>query len=396
MAAADIHFSNLAKDSMTNHISFDIENIDVSIVNSIRRSIFSHVPNVGFYFAIQNHLTTHDIVIEKNDSPLHNEMLAHRMSLLPLHLTKEEIENWSDSDYTFVLKKANHGTHNVDVTTEDMTVLDREHKEMPRSFVKRIFPPNKITNEYVLITKLKPRLENVSQGNHVYMTLRAKKGIAKNCICWNDISECTYFNTVDENKAELALQEKLKAVSNPKEGKDVTTDFNLLEKYRHYHTNKFEEASKFTFSLQTENGLTPSDVFLSALKYLIDAMEELKDVTDGKDAATASISFDTDEGEFHMVSFKNCNNHTIGNMIQAYLVNRHINARKKEDVQHLTYAGYNVPHPLEEVFLLKMKFTDKVSRSQLRTFLAHGFMDIISILRNVQDKWIAFASEHKL
>ena len=50
---------------------FSIQNIDVSIVNSIRRTIQSHVKNIAFFFDAKS-IENPDIEIIQNDSPLHN------------------------------------------------------------------------------------------------------------------------------------------------------------------------------------------------------------------------------------------------------------------------------------------------------------------------------------
>ena len=42
-------FKNYTFDQASNKHSFDIENLDLSIVNSVRRVILSEIPIVGFY-----------------------------------------------------------------------------------------------------------------------------------------------------------------------------------------------------------------------------------------------------------------------------------------------------------------------------------------------------------
>lgn len=403
MSEATVRFSDLVKHHNSNKISFDIQGIDLSVVNSIRRTILSEVECIGFYFEIKNHQTISDIVIHQNTSPLHNEFLSHRLSLIPLHFSQEEIDNWDDDKYTFVLEKESMENTNVDVTTEHFKILDQNKSEMPRSFVQRILPPNNITGDYILLTKLKPRAnDNQKEKNKVHITLKAKKGCAKKCICWSIASECTFFNTVDVAKAEKALEKKIEDITDKSATEEFIKNFNLLEKFRYFHTDRFGEPSKFTFSIETENSMKPEHVFMNSINYLSRTFKLLKNDIEinNKESEDSIISIDsnTDTTGFFVVSFKNYT-HTIGNMLQSYLVNRHVRSssvssacdeNKKDDDVKLSYAGYNVPHPLEELFILKLKFLDITKADAVRKILKQTFEEIIEMLDNIKTTWDGF------
>tara|TARA_B110000483_G_scaffold233686_1_gene302754 strand:- start:1883 stop:2224 length:342 start_codon:yes stop_codon:yes gene_type:complete len=86
--------------------------IDVSLVNSIRRTILSDIPNVAFYFNAKNtDQETADILIDTNDSPLHNEFMAQRLSMVPIHVPAEDIktwDDWNDEEYKFIIDVENY------------------------------------------------------------------------------------------------------------------------------------------------------------------------------------------------------------------------------------------------------------------------------------------------
>lgn len=61
---------------------FIIENISIEMANAIRRIILTEIP----VFAIE------EVIILKNDSPLYDEIVAHRLGMIPL---KTSLENYN-------------------------------------------------------------------------------------------------------------------------------------------------------------------------------------------------------------------------------------------------------------------------------------------------------------
>ena len=70
----------------TNRYSFDIYDIDLAIINSIRRIIISEIEIPGM---IGENNPTIDII--SNNGPLHNEYLIHRIGLIPICLKENEL-----------------------------------------------------------------------------------------------------------------------------------------------------------------------------------------------------------------------------------------------------------------------------------------------------------------
>jgi DNA-directed RNA polymerase subunit L len=387
-----MHFLNL-KTPEKNAINFDIRNVDISLVNSIRRIILTDIPSVGFYFKLKDHFVENDINIEVNDSPLHNEFLAHRLSLVPLHFTKNEIENWKDSDYTFILNKKNKTGQIMNVTTEDFVILNNKTNEkMQESFINRIFPKDDITKDHILLTKLKPNFESLEKGNELKLTCIARKGIAKNCICWNSISQCSYFNTLDNSAISKVLKEKTKGLSNNKI-KEFEKEFDTLDKYKYFLKNKYGEPDQVTFSLEVESEMSPYEVFDIGCNVLITHIENLVvEFAKGDDSSIVEVSTISDMPNFYTVMFKGFT-HTIGNLVQSFIMNHYVRDKELKDRYDVTYAGYCVPHPLEEMFLLKLKFDNEISKRQLSEFLITSFTSIKAELFELKNEWNTFVSK---
>ena len=123
------NFEYLDSDTFT----FNIDNFDCSFANAIRRIIVGEVPTIGFR---TEYGRESDIKIRKNTSALHNEFLAHRLSLIPVHYNYTKFDDFDPNKYEFVLQKKNNTSKTIDVTTGDIVVKDIT-KEPCYNFIRR-------------------------------------------------------------------------------------------------------------------------------------------------------------------------------------------------------------------------------------------------------------------
>ena len=75
-------FKNLTQPSKT-MIKFQLAPTDVAYANVLRRIILTEVESVAFRSHILEDGSTSDIKVSKNSTPMSNEMLAHRIGLIP-------------------------------------------------------------------------------------------------------------------------------------------------------------------------------------------------------------------------------------------------------------------------------------------------------------------------
>ena len=120
------------KQTNDNALEFEISEVDVSLVNALRRIILSEYPTVGF----NTDDLTSDLKISENTSFLHNEMLLHRISLIPVHA---DAEKWESKKYEFSIQAENKTKIPPSiVTSKDIVVVDTETQTKLDS--KQIFP----------------------------------------------------------------------------------------------------------------------------------------------------------------------------------------------------------------------------------------------------------------
>ena len=90
-----------------------------SIANALRRTIMSDIRSVVFHtfpYAKENQCT-----IETNTTRFNNEIIKHRLSCVPIHITDLTIPL---ENYLLVLKKKNESGVVEYVTTEDFQIKD--------------------------------------------------------------------------------------------------------------------------------------------------------------------------------------------------------------------------------------------------------------------------------
>jgi DNA-directed RNA polymerase subunit L len=303
--------------------------------------------------------------------------------LIPLHFTEEEIAKWDREDYKFVLKKELTSNQEIqDVTTEDFSIFDKDGKELPKSFVKRILPPNEITKDYILITKLRP--EN-NEKKSVHIEAYATKGIAIDCACWGVVSTCVYFNTIDEEAADTALKKLLKNVPAEKK-KSVTAEFNTLQKYRYFMKNEYNEPSSFTMTVESECAMSSKFIFHKAGQICIEKLNTVIEQFRNPKEKTIIIDNIGEIANYYAVTIKGYT-HTIGNLLQSLILNKYIRDKKV-----LEYIGYSVPHPLENTFLIKIKFINDTSMNELREFMINAISEIVQDLESYMKEFEEFSS----
>lgn len=182
-------FDNYIYDKKAERHSFNIENIDLAIINSIRRVILSEIPVVAFYGEDKP-----TIEILYNNTPLHNEFMIHRIGLIPLNIAEDINDIYEDGDYVFELHKENPNNEMLNITTADFTGTYKDVKLTPAE-LKEIFPPNPITKNHILITRLR-------FNEKLHLKATAIKRTGKINSCFSPVSLSNFFFIQDKTEAD--------------------------------------------------------------------------------------------------------------------------------------------------------------------------------------------------
>lgn len=371
-------FTDMQHDSiLPNTCSFTIKNLHVGIVNAVRRVILSELPNVAVSFDAY-HDDKNDCTFHVNTCALHNEFLGHRISLIPIHLPDNVIDMYEPDMYRFVIDMQNTGTEVLLVTSEHIKVFDKDGRELEVEERNKMFPPDPITKDYILITKLRPNLYDTQHGERLHVEFKARSGTAKQNASWSPVSLCSYKFVTNVAEAEEALAEKLKNITDEEERTRATKIFETLECQRYYYKDDNGDPNQFIFSIESECALTPVYMFNKALDILVGKLNAL--ISDPEKCSVHAIN---EEQNLYAITITN-ENHTIGNLLQVLIYENFIKQRKG-----VTFAGYNMPHPLESRIILKLRF-DK--NTDVDAFIKDVVANGSTLLQDVQARWAKFTS----
>lgn len=318
-------------------LSFKTKDVDLAVINSIRRIINSEIPNLSFEFKAKPdaedlaHPENRSIQIATNTHYLNNEILAHRLAMLHLNFDPDEISNFKEHPrkYTFKLKKKNTTDVAIDVLTSDIEIYDENNKKYPKDFHEKIFPSDHITKDYQLITRLRPNRINRLEGEEIDIVMYPKLGIGQKHACWKYLSKFVHSYIVDDTTANRVLKELLekKRKANPeitaKELDEIKDDFNHLDRKRITYLNEYGEPNRFYISCESESRTDPRYLVYRSIKLLDDKLDRVirelldDDITIQFEGITDKAGTDT---HIYYLEIQG-ENATLGNLIQSLFVN---------------------------------------------------------------------------
>jgi len=353
-------FSDYLYNKLADKHSFTISNIDLAIINSIRRIILTEIPIVGFYGEDKEEKPTIDIII--NNSPLHNEFMIHRIGLIPLHISQEITETYEDNDYEFEINIENKSNDTINITTGNFTGTYKK-KELSTNELLKIFPPNKNSNSKILITRLR-------NGEHLHFKAKAIKRTAKLNASFSPVSLSNFFFIQDKEEADK---------------KD-----NVLDKERSYFKNEFGDPSQINFQIESVNALSYKYLFKKALDIINEKLENLINKLESKEIEINKVQNCDNSFEFKIMN----EDDTLGNLIQSILHNRYIRLKNNDSISNKCYyIGYICPHPLINELLIRFTL-DTEDTDKFYEFFIFNCKEIIKIIENIIIEWNKFTLLH--
>jgi DNA-directed RNA polymerase alpha subunit len=386
---------NINEKSDKKNLTFEINGNDEyglnrTIVNAIRRTLLSSIET----YAFRTEYGKSDIVIEKNETSLHNEFILDRIGMIPLYIDPKLIEN-NPNKYLFVLNVKHDNSKPITlITAEDfdiyeikktvaespdyqngmITKIDKSNYDMDKKVSDKIkseiFRPYK-DKYYCLLHELK---STNSDKNVQELVLYGSPSvsIAKEDARWQAVSCSTYSYKIDEEMCKKIIEEKLSREELPEdEHEKFRKDLFLKEGQRYFHRDKNSEPYWYNFEIESQHFLSAKDLFIRANDIIIKSLEVFKDelqhILDDEEKKIIKFKYYNDDEKKSIVNMivempaVIKINHiwhgfddTLGSIIQTHISNHMIN-----ETSPLNVIGYKRTHPLEDKYLFTMSFNPK-------------------------------------
>ena len=290
----------------------------------------------------------------KNTTRHTNEMLKQRLSCVPIHLDVT-------SPYASLIVEVNvtnETDQTIYVTTKDFKIKEKTtEKYISEGERDKIFPPNKITGDYIMFARLRPSGETKkNEGESLIFTAEMDVATAKDDGMFSVASISSYTNTVDTAKLDSAWKtEEARITSNPEDGlteAEIATykqNWKLLDGQRQFKENSFDFVIETVGVFNNEVlVLWSCDAMLKKIE-LLNHEIQTKTVTINKSETTIDNCYD--------LVLKN-EDYSLGKVIEYIL---YVNYYQGDKI--LTFCGFKKyhPHDLDSIIGIAFKTDEEMS-----------------------------------
>jgi len=333
---------------------FTLSNINVSLANAIRRTILSDIPTLAFYTETyaDNQCTIHE-----NTTRLHNEILKHRLSCIPIHMTEHDV---LPGNYVLDVDVTNETDAVRFVTTEDFRIRNKTtNNYLTKNELIKIFPPCVKTNMYIDFARLRPKIGNTIPGEKLKLTAEFSVRTAKDNSMFNVVSKCAYGNTIDSVKAGAIWEEhenKIRAEGLTAEELDIQKrNFYLLDAYRYFKPDSFD------FVIQSVGVYENVDIVKKGCQVL---QKRLMDLVQSIDSDMVHIKLSETSMDYCFDIVLENEDYTIGKVLEYILYEKYFVEQKL-----LSFCGFKKFHPHDEHSVIRVAYNQSADKQMVAMHL---------------------------
>lgn len=340
--ASTLDITPVVKDSLENKqgvLEFTLQNTNVSIVNGLRRTLLT---NINASVIDSNQSTFY-----KNTGRLHNEILKQRLDCIPVNIKDTSLL----SNLMIELEMTNETDMLMYLTTRDFKIKNiSTDTYLTDEAIEQIFPPNKLTNSFVLFSRLRPKISNDIPGESLHFTARFKEATAKENGAYNVASIAAYSNSPD--KSRQADQWDLIEETLIERGLNKTDIDYERKNWYSLGAKRIYLKDSFDFKCQSVGVYTNLELIHLACDKIY---EQLKDVHDKCSSQIYEIQMKStamkNSADFILQGY----DYTIGKIIEYVLHEEYY--KKKSGL--LSYVGFVKNHPHDDFSIIRFAFKEE-------------------------------------
>ena len=334
-------------------MTFTLSGVNVSLANAIRRIVLSEIPCVVFRTTPYEECK---MEIDINTTRLNNELIKQRISCVPIHIkdTSFPIEN-----YIVELDKKNDSDIIDYVTTKDFKIKDKTTgKHLSEAVTREIFPPDEITGDFIDIARLRPRLSEEIDGEHLKLTSTLDIGTSKQDGCFNVVCTCAYGYTQDPvlvNDAVTQMEAAMKS-----EGLDADTIAFKIKDWKLLKSQTINIPDSFDFTIETVGQFDNMQLIFKAVHVMLDKVGAFKkDIQENESLITQSDATLHNGFDIKLIG----EDYTLGKALEYVLYSRHYDRQSASSDKSLEFCGFRKPHPHIDESIIRLGFKDATDKS---------------------------------
>ena len=360
------HVSITNKDDYV--LTFTISNINVSIINALRRTILSEIPII---IIRSMPYEKNDVSVHTNTSRLNNEILKQRLSCIPIHWT-ETLPLEDLREYELEIKKLNESDAIEFITTEEF-VIKHKGTELSDSVLKQIFPANPITQDYILFARLRPKISEDIPGEELHITAKFSIGTAKENSMFNIASTCAYAMTPNTDM-QASIWAKLESSL---KGKGLAEDALEMERQNWLLSDgqRLYVQDSFDFIIETL-GIFPNNILIQkALAILNEKLDTIQGQIESN-----SFSIQKTKGtipySYDLILLNE--DYSIGKTLEYILYKKYF-----IDNKILSFIGFLKKHPHDKNSLIRTAFKEKTDERVILQYLKEAIIQAKEIFNSI-------------
>ena len=356
-------------------LKFRISGINVSLANALRRIIIAEIPTIVF------RTTPHDknlADITINTTRMNNEIIKQRLSCVPIHITDTEFPL---QDYIVEVEKKNTSDTIDFVTTKDFKIKNIQTNTYVKDAERdKIFPTDPITGDYIDLVRLRPKLSDEIDGEHLKLTCKLDIGTAREDGAFNVVSTCAYAASPDPIKINAEWTEKSKLLKKEGMSKEeiefAEKDWRLLDAKRYTMNDTFDFIVESVGVFSNESIVfKASHVMMDKLKLFIEDIQSKSELVE-KANSTIPNCFD--------ITLIN-EDYTLGKVLEFILYSKHYDRSSSTSDKSLSYCGFRKPHPHINVSVIRLGFNDEVDSTVIVSYLINAATDAIKVYEKIAE-----------
>lgn len=375
---------------------FTLEGVDTTIANTLRRCILAFTKSIGFRADLTD-TANPGIAIRKNTTVIFNEMLAHRITLIPLAV--QRIAEFDPKSIEFHLTVRNTNSSILHIKAADFRIVQKTlegEEEIPSSV---LFPPDPITGHTCLITSLRPAAGAAIE--EIDLTAYPVIGTGEQFMGFCPVAQCSYGNTEDPDPVRqdqfffewLAEFKKIAdpAAVPPEVVAKHKVEWRTMAVQRCFKISDVTgEPNSFDFVIESVGVRSVKDIVAEGIQAAIDLVSPFAST----ETPSADLGITTQPVDSRMTGGVDVNiagqEHTLGNLLQSMITAIYLDTEAPD--APITYAAYKVPHPLHKSVRLRLGIREGIAADPAviaRQVIAMGAQRAIQIFQELARAWEA-------